>query len=298
MNFIRNFIQIIVKSSVLMVIIGAVMISFSGVYVKLAHVSPTVSGFYRMFFGGICLVLIVFLKKDKIWDGLDTFILLLFCGLFFALDLFVWHKSVLYIGPGLSTILANFQVFFLAIIGITFLGEKKGIKPFLSIPMAIIGLFLIVGIKWRMLDHEYKIGILLGLLTAIFYTAYLLTLRSVQTNKNRLSPFANLSIISISSACILLVISLTQGESLLIPDTQSYISLLAYGIFSQVLGWVLISKGMPNLDISIVGLILLLQPTLAFIWDILFFHHKTTITGIIGVIITLTAIYLGSTRNR
>ena len=281
-----------------MVIIGAVMISFSGVYVKLAHVSPTTSGFYRMFFGGVCLAVIVVLKQDKLWDKWNTFILSVLCGLFFALDLYVWHKSVLYIGPGLSTILANFQVFFLAIVGITFLGEKKSIKLFLSIPMAVIGLFLIVGIKWKLLDHNYKIGVLLGLLTALFYTSYLLSLRSVQANKNHLSPFANLTVISISSAFVLLVIALSEGKSLLIPDTQSYIVLLSYGIFSQVIGWMLISKGMPKIEISIVGLILLLQPTLAFIWDILFFQHKTTFIGLIGIIITITAIYLGSTRSR
>jgi drug/metabolite transporter (DMT)-like permease len=298
MNFIQNLVQIIKKSSVLMIIIGAVMISFSGVYVKLAHVSPTVSGFYRMFFGGICLTLIVILKKEKIWDGLKIFILSLICGLFIALDLYVWHKSVLYIGPGLSTILANFQVFFLAIIGVIFLGEKKSIKLFVSIPMAIVGLFLIVGIKWGILDHDYKIGVILGLVTALFYTSYLMSLRSVQTNKNPLSPYVNLSVISIAAAIILLIISLSAGESLLIPDTQSYLSLLAYGIFSQVIGWILISKGMPNIDISIVGLILLLQPTLAFIWDILFFQHQTTLISILGVIITITAIYLGSTRKR
>ncbi|MFN2358185.1 MAG: EamA family transporter, partial [Desulfotignum sp.] len=28
------------------------MISFSAVFVKLAHVNPTVSAFYRVFFGG------------------------------------------------------------------------------------------------------------------------------------------------------------------------------------------------------------------------------------------------------
>ncbi|MCJ7772287.1 MAG: DMT family transporter, partial [Desulfobacterales bacterium] len=133
MNFTQNLIQTIKKSSVLMVIIGAVMISFSGVYVKLAHVSPTTSGFYRMFFGGVCLTVIVVLKQDKLWDRWSTFFLSVFCGLFFALDIYVLLKSVLYIGQGLSTILANFQVFFLAIVGITFLGEKKSIKLFLSI---------------------------------------------------------------------------------------------------------------------------------------------------------------------
>lgn len=281
-----------------MVIIGAIMISFSGVYVKLVNVNPTVSGFYRMFFGGVCLSLVVVIKKDNVWHGFRTFNLSVLCGLFFALDLFVKHKSVLFIGPGLSTILANFQVFFLAIIGITFLGEKKSIKLFISIPMAVIGLFFIVGIQWKILESDYKLGILLGLLTTLFYTSYLLSLRSVQTHKNPLSPFANLSVISISSSVFLFIMAWLESESFLIPDTQTYGYLLAYGIFSQVLGWVLISKGMPKIDISIVGLILLLQPTLAFVWDVLFFHHQTTLTGLFGVILTITAIYLGSTRNR
>jgi len=298
MNLPQRFVKTVQESSVIMVVIGAVMISFSGVYVKWAHVGPTVSGFYRMFFGSISLLLIVFLKKDKIWIGLKTFILLATCGLFFTLDLFVWHRSVFYIGPGLSTILANFQVFFLAIFGIAFLGEKKSLKLFLSIPLAILGLFLIVGIQWELQGHDYKIGIALGLLTAIFYTLYLLNLRLVQTSQNQLSPFGNLCVISISSSSILFVFLLCEGETLLIPDTQSYLSLLAYGIFSQVLGWVLIFKGMQKLDISILGLILLLQPTLAFIWDVIFFQHKTTLISIIGVFITLTAIYLGSTRSR
>ena len=37
---------------------GAVLISFSGVYVKIAHVTPVVAGFYRMLFGGIALLIL------------------------------------------------------------------------------------------------------------------------------------------------------------------------------------------------------------------------------------------------
>ena len=47
------------KSGALMVAAGAVLISFSAVFVKLAHVSPTMAGFYRTFFGGIMLLIIL-----------------------------------------------------------------------------------------------------------------------------------------------------------------------------------------------------------------------------------------------
>ena len=104
-------------TGVLMVLAGAVLISFSAVFVKWAHVSATMAGFYRNLFGGLVLVLVVVLRKERIWRGSAYFGMAVMAGLFFAVDLFVWHQSIHFIGPGLATILANFQVFFLAFLG-------------------------------------------------------------------------------------------------------------------------------------------------------------------------------------
>jgi len=47
-----------------------------------------------------------------------------------------------------------------------------------------------------------------------------------------------------------------------------------------------------------VGLILLLQPALAFVWDILFFGRPTRAVELVGAAITLGAIYLGLTGRQ
>jgi len=44
--------------------------------------------------------------------------------------------------------------------------------------------------------------------------------------------------------------------------------------------------------------VLLLQPTLAFTWDVLFFHRPTDVTDVVGAGLALAAIYLGTTRPR
>ena len=44
-------------------------------------------------------------------------------------------------------------------------------------------------------------------------------------------------------------------------------------------------------------MILLLQPALAFVWDMLFFNRETTVVGLAGIAITLGAIYLGVTAK-
>ncbi|MGD2011294.1 MAG: DMT family transporter, partial [Desulfobacterales bacterium] len=145
------------KSGALMVAAGAVLISFSAVFVKLAHVSPTMAGFYRTFFGGIMLLIILVLRREALWKGVSFLFLGIFCGLAFSLDLFFWHKSIHYVGPGLATILANFQVFLLALYGVLVLREPVSIRTMVAIPLAFFGLFLLAGIHWRQLGEAYRL---------------------------------------------------------------------------------------------------------------------------------------------
>ena len=87
-------------------------------------------------------------------------------------------------------------------------------------------------------------------------------------------------------------------SSFSIPDTTSLLALLALGLFCQTIGWALIAGAMPKIRASFTGLILLLQPTLSFVWDVLIFNRPTDLLNWLGVIFTLIAIYLGLTgRN-
>jgi hypothetical protein len=52
---------------------------------------------------------------------------------------------------------------------------------------------------------------------------------------------ANLAIISMASALLLGSAAWVQDDPFAIPDLLSILSLAAYGLFSQVIGWVLIT---------------------------------------------------------
>ncbi|MBU0991104.1 MAG: DMT family transporter [Proteobacteria bacterium] len=286
------------KHAVGMMLTGALMISFSGVYVKLAHVSSETAGFYRVIFGAIPLFIILLVKREPLWKGWYTCLLGITGGIFFAIDLFAWHKSIHYIGPGLATILGNFQVFFLAGIGIFVLKEKITPRLLLAIPFAIAGLFLVVGVAWENLSSAYKTGIFLGIVTAMCYTGYILSLKKLQSMPKPLSAEANLLIICLSTATIFACLMLFQKNAFVIPDIQSFLSLAAYGFLSQALGWMIISRALPHLQTSVTGLLLLLQPTFAFAWDMIFFSRPTSLLDITGIMLTIFAIYLGSARQK
>jgi drug/metabolite transporter (DMT)-like permease len=283
---------------ILLLAAGAFLISFSAVFVKLAQVPSTTSGFYRVLLGGLMLLALVLIKGQRIWRGTRSFWLAVLCGLLFALDLGFWHVSILLVGPGLSTILTNFQVFGLAAVGVFFLGERLGLRRLLSMPLAMAGLALLVGVHKGAVSSDHLSGVWAGLIAACCYTAYTLSLRKLQGLQGPGAVMANLAMVSLVCAAFLGVAALVQGQDLTITRGMDWFWLSAYGLVGQVLGWVLISRGLPLTSASQVGLILLLQPTLAFIWDLTLFGRPTNGLEYLGAVMALSAIYMGSAPSR
>jgi drug/metabolite transporter (DMT)-like permease len=277
---------------------GAIMISFSAVFVRLVTVAPTVSGFYRMLFGGLILLGVMVWRRERLQIGARNFLFLALASACFAADLMLWHRSILFIGPGLATLLANFQVFVLAAVGVLFFKERLTPLQWLSIGLAMLGLGLLVGSGWGHLPPLYHRGVVLGLFTAGAYAGYILTLRNIRTTGKAGSAYATITVVSLVTALILAAAIGVEGDSFAIPSWSDAGWLLLYGFVPQVMGWVLISTSMSKLGAAQVGLVLLLQPTGSLIWDWLFFGRRFTAIELVGAVIALTAIYMGSLKSK
>jgi drug/metabolite transporter (DMT)-like permease len=282
------------RLALLEVALGALIISFASVWVRLAPVGPNAAGFYRMLVGGLVLLPVTLARRERIRSDRRALAFVLAGSVLFTADLTFWHRSIHLVGPGLATILANFQVFLLAGFGILVLGERLRWRFAVGIVAALAGLALLVGIDWRGLAPGYRAGVAFGLLTALSYGAYLLVLRASQARAGRLEPVPNLMAICWGTALLLGLLAVREGESLGIPDGRTAVVLAAYGITAQVVGWLLISRGIPHVEAGRAGLVLLLQPSLAFVWDILFFGRPTDALDVAGAVLAVGAVYLGT----
>ncbi len=277
---------------------GAALISLSPVWVALVSVSPTTSGFYRVLIGGAALVVFLAFSKRRFDLSRRVWSILVVAAVLFALDLWFWHRSIQYIGPGLSTLVANFQVFVMMFAGAVLLRQAPTRLQLVAVPLALLGLLMIVGIDVSALTPDYRWGILFGLLTAVCYAGVLLALRSAHSQSRHRLPTREVAVMSLLAMVILGVTAVVEGESLVVTSSTDMVWLAGYGVLSHCLGWLFIASSLPEVSPTEAGLALLLQPTLSFAWDIILFDRPMTALELAGAAIALFAIYLGARSEK
>lgn len=281
---------------ILRLLAGGVCISFSPIFIRLANVSPDIAGFYRLLFAGLSLFAVLYLRGTIQRLPRGPTLLLLASGCFLALDFMCWHRSIHLVGPGFSTLLGNFQVFFTALFAWLLFREKITRMFVVAIFMAFTGLTFITGLDWTILSAGVRSGIVFGLLSAVGYSAYLLFLKE-SMKENIISGMSVMLVVSISGTVVLGVVGLATGASFAIPDGGSLLALLGVGVLSTTVGWSMISSAVRHVPATVAGLVLLLQPALAFVWDVMIFDRPTGGAEIFGILLILSAIYLGSRRR-
>ncbi len=287
------------------VFLGATCIGFAAIFVKLVALGPTPIGFYRCGLAAFFLFVYSAVKTPKAWLAIGHWPLTLWvrlfgAGFFFALDLFVWHRSVLFAGAGVGTILASTQVFYVALAGVFFLGEKPTLRLGLAVGLAFLGVLLLVGHRLggpASGSSLYALGVAFGVFTGLVYAIYLLTLRSADRLAAKIPPELFLGVVSAITAAFLFIASLIEG-SLRLPNLDEWVTMVALALVAQVTGWMLITQNLKKVDISLAGILLMAQPLVSTFLGAILFGERMGATQAFGAGLTLAGIYLGTTRKK
>lgn len=283
------------------VLFGAICISWAPILVKLVDVEAGVSAFYRVAIGGIALALLSRKKRDPVdarslkpENTKKWIIWVVLAGLFFALDLGMWHRAIATAGAGISTFLANMNVIYLTIYGIIFFKEKLSLRYGLLILGALLGSILLTQVDdWYDWSEDYQKGILLAFLTGIAYSAFVLALRMAEkyVSETRFTGPASLAGSSLSAAFFLALSTAVSGESWKL-SSQDFMTLFALAMIAQVAGWGLISRSLSRLPLSLSGMLLLLQPVMTSVWAHLLFEETWDSSQLAGAALCLCCLYI------
>jgi len=283
---------------------GAFCISFSPVFVKMLGMeimSPTLIAFWRAGLGAVFLFTLSLVRKKSLMIPPSVIPWTVLGGLLFSIDLFFWHRSIIYSGAGIATILANTQVFGTAVLSFLIFKEKLTPQFMIAAITAFGGVALLIGFGSDIeLTSRYLKGVLFGLITGLAYANFIITLKYAG-NKQELPDFVTLMAwVSMFMALFLGISALIENHGFFPPDWYSLLILALLALVAQTIGWWSISDGLSEVAASRAGLIILLQPVLAMIWGMIIFSEKLTFMQFLGAAVTLAAIYIGglSKSNR
>ncbi|MEW5772810.1 MAG: DMT family transporter [Thermodesulfobacteriota bacterium] len=276
-------------------LLGSIAISFAPVFVKLAAVSADAAAFWRMAFGLAGLLAVTGLQRLRLAMPRDSFWPALGAAVLFAADLLCWHRSILSVGPGLATLLANFQVFLLIAAGWALLGSRPTARGLAAPALALAGLWLILGPEQS--GGDFATGVGYGLAAAVLYAGYLLLLRRATARAGEGGHHPVMVLVTGVSG-VLCALFLAGNEGMSLPPAQGLVMLAALGLVAQVAGWRFISRGLPRVSPGAGGLLLMLQPCLAYVWDVLFFAKPLLAPEAAGAVLALAGIALGANEER
>jgi drug/metabolite transporter (DMT)-like permease len=280
-----------------LLILGAVLISASGIYVKLSDVGPTTTGFYRMFLS-LPVYAVVLLVVGRRRTGRAESVLppisrrawwaLWVSGFFLALDLIAWHWSMHYISVAAATLLGCTAPVWVALMGFLFFGERFSLRFLCGLTIAMIGVaFLVLGgaTKFSVTDG---IGVACGFLAAICYAFYL---RGVKAARDSLRVSQMMFWNAVIASAVLLPIAGITETGLLPHSWKGWGAVIGVALTSQVIGQGLIGWSMAHLSAAFSSLTLLLTPVASAI--LAWFTLGETLTALqigggVGVLIGIT----------
>ena len=132
---------------VLAAVLGALSIAFSAVLVRLSGASPATAAIFRCAYALPFLAVIAWMERRAYGPRPASQVRLAWlAGIFFAIDLVVWHHTIEFVGAGLATVLGNTQVIIVALVARRLLGERPSNRVLAAMPLVLLGVVLISGI--------------------------------------------------------------------------------------------------------------------------------------------------------
>lgn len=277
------------KKVLIFLAIGLLATSFPAILVRLADANALTISFYRNFLASLLILPIALFNLKKINHNRTLIKKIITASFFLAFHFYTWNASLKLTTVASSLVIVATQPIWSALMGIVFLKEKVSLKGFVSIFLALSGIFAIAIID---LDKggENLFGDLLALCASIFASAYFITGRSVKDVVPL--PFWLFSIYFLSSL-MLLFVSFLSGTRLFGFSNQTYLMLFLMALIPSFLGHSLLNYAVRYIEAFKVQLGLLLEPFVSTILAYIIFMEKPSFLFYPAAIVSFFGVILG-----
>jgi len=240
---------------------GAAAIGASALFVKVSETGPVATAFWRV---ALALPIlwawsVIGSRGGHVAGFASERRLIIAAGLFFAGDLAVWHWSIMLTSVANATLLANLAPIFVTLAVWLLYGRRPTAMFLAGLAAALAGVTVLLGRDFQA-GGGAMLGDFLGMVTAMFYGAYQLTVTRV---RSRAATSVIMAWSGLVTAVALLPLALASGEQILPYTAAGWAKLAGLALISQVAGQSLIAYAMAHLPATFSSVGLLAQPVIA-----------------------------------
>ncbi|PWR18758.1 DMT family transporter [Zavarzinia compransoris] len=245
-------------------ILGAIAIGFSPLFVRLSELGPTATAFWRLalalpLFYGWTVVAARNRAAPPAPLGRAAKIRLLIAGLLFTGDLFSWHWSIHLTTVANSTLFANFAPIFVVFGAWAFFGERPKAVFLAGLAFTFLGAGCLIANSLS-IGMEHALGDGLGIVTAVFFGSYILVVKDL---RSRIDAPRLMLWSSLVTAIALLPLALATEGRIFPESAAGWLVLIALAWISQAAGQGLIAEAVGHLPAGLSSLVILVEPLAA-----------------------------------
>ena len=284
------------RGALVALLCGAAAIGSSALFVKVSEAGPVSTGFWRVFLA--LPVLWAWAAYDaRARPGVTSRAdvrLMVYAGFFFAGDLAVWHWSILLTSVANATLLANCAPIFVTLAAWLLFRRRPRGQFLIGLAAAIAGMFMLLRGDFHHAGAAL-LGDALGLVTAVFYAGYQITVARART---AISTARLMAVTGTVTALALLPIALFSGERFVPLTAHGWLLLVSLALVSQVAGQSLIAYALAHLPGTFASVALLVQAVIAAALAWMLLGETLTPLAIAGGILVLVGIRISHTAER
>jgi drug/metabolite transporter (DMT)-like permease len=273
-------------------VLGAVAMGASPIFVRLADVGPFTSAFWR-----VALALPLLYAWTRVADGpappaarfAKPAIL---SGLAFAGDLFFWHLSIVHTSVANATFFATCAPIWVVLFGWLLFRERVKANVLVGLALCLSGGAALLAQSFS-LKPAGAIGDAFGIATGVFFGLYFLAVQAARrtTSAARLTFEA-----TVVTAAILFVVALVAERSMLPHSLRGLAALLAMAWISHTGGQGLLSIALGRLPAAFSSLVIFVEAIAAAGFGWLILGEAVSAVQALGGLAILAGIYVARPR--
>ncbi|OSX55678.1 DMT family transporter [Anoxybacillus ayderensis] len=275
-------------------IIGALSISTSAIFVKFTDAPSAVIAFYRLFFAVVFmtpLFIVKHIRETKQMNKKDWAFAVL-SGTLLAFHFILWFESLRYTSVASSVVLVTLQPIFAFVGGFFFFKEKMTMSEWISALLAILGSVIISWGDFRV-SGEALYGDMLALIACAMVTGYWLVGQHLRKQFSLITY--TYIVYGIASLVLSVYVSLFR-YSFLSYNANDWWCFVLLAVIPTLFGHSLFNWAMKWVNAAMVSMAILFEPIGAIILAYIWLDEKVYLSQGIGsffIIIGIGAYMLG-----